>query len=89
MYLLWELFYHYFSLQPFKCAHRKFRQVHNKDPVTKISSTKFAVFGPAKSQHSFAKISALKVIEVAARMNSFTVIFKVFYQLSRITNDHL
>ena len=36
-------------------VHRKneFREVFNKDPATKITSMEFAVFGPAKSEHSF------------------------------------
>ena len=50
-----ELFFHYFPLQPFQSVHRenKFREVPNKDPVTKISSTEFAIFGPAQPEHSF------------------------------------
>ena len=50
-----HLFFHYFPLQPFKSVHRenKFREVLNEDPVTKISSTEFAVFRPAKSEHWF------------------------------------
>ena len=44
-----------FLFNPFKYVHRKnkFREVHNKDSVTKISSTKFAVFGPSKPEHLF------------------------------------
>ena len=55
MYILCELFFHYFPLQPFQSVHRenKFRQVLNKDPVTKISSTEFAVFGQALPECSF------------------------------------
>ena len=43
--------FYYFPLQPSRSVHRvnKFRE----DPVTKISSTEFAVFGPAKPEHSF------------------------------------
>ena len=55
---LCHLFFHDFSLQPFKSAHRKnkFREVLNdEDPVRKISFTEFAVFGPAKPEHSFRK----------------------------------
>ena len=54
MYLLCELFFHYFPLQPFKSVHRenKFRKVLNKDPVTKTSSIEFAVFRPATPEHS-------------------------------------
>ena len=63
MYLLCELFFHYFSLQPLKSVHRenKFREILNKYPVTKISSTEFAVFEPFPNIRS-TKISALKVI---------------------------
>ena len=41
-------------LQPFESFHRenKFREVLNKDPVVKISSTEFAVFRTAKPEHS-------------------------------------
>ena len=41
-------------LQPFESFHRenKFREVLNKDPVVEISSTEFAVFRPAKPEHS-------------------------------------
>ena len=55
MYLLCELFFHYFSLQPFQSVHRenKFREVLKKDPVTKISSAEFAVFGPVLPEYSF------------------------------------
>ena len=44
-----------FPLQPFQSVHRdnKFREVLNKDPVTKISSTEFAVFGQALPEYSF------------------------------------
>ena len=50
-----ELFFHYFPLQPFQSVHRqnKFREDLNKDPVTKIRSTEFAVFGPAQPEYSF------------------------------------
>ena len=50
-----ELFFHYFPLQTFQSVHRenKFREVVNKDPVTKISSTEFAVFGQALPKYSF------------------------------------
>ena len=43
-------FFHYFYLEPFKSIHRenKFREGLNKDPVAKISSTEFIVFGSAK-----------------------------------------
>ena len=53
MCLLCELFFHYFPLQPLKSVHREneFREVLNKDPVTKISSTEFAVFEPARHEH--------------------------------------
>ena len=39
---------------PFKYDHRKnkFREIHNKDPVTKKSSTKIADFGPAIHEYS-------------------------------------
>ena len=52
MYLLCELFFHHFPLQPFQSVHRenKFREVLNKDPVTEISSTGFAVFVPAQPE---------------------------------------
>ena len=55
MYFLCELFFHYFPLQPFQCVHRKnkFREVLNKDPVTKVSSTEFAFFGQALPEYSF------------------------------------
>ena len=54
-YILCELFFHYFPLQPFQSGHRenKFREDLNKDPVTKISSMDFAVFGPVLSKYSF------------------------------------
>ena len=59
MYLLCELFFHYFPLQPFQSVHRenKFREVLNKDPVTKIGSTEFEVFGPAHQERSFCENS--------------------------------
>ena len=50
-----ELFFHYFYLEPFKSDHRE-NEVHesfNKDPVAKLSSTEFLVFGPAKPEQSF------------------------------------
>ena len=52
-----ELFLHYFYLEPFKSVHRekKFRESLNKDPIAKISSTEFIVFGPAKPEHSLCK----------------------------------
>ena len=68
MYFLCELFFHSFPLQPFQCVHRKskFREVLNKDPVTKVSSTEFAFLGkPYPNTHS-AKISALTVIELCS-----------------------
>ena len=45
----------FFYIQPFKSVHHenRFREVLNKDPVTKISSTEFAVFVPTKPKHSF------------------------------------
>ena len=48
-----ELFFHYFYLKPFKSVHHenKFREVLNKDPVAKISSTEFAVFRHARPDH--------------------------------------
>ena len=55
MYLLCHLFLRYFPLQPFKSVQRKnkFCKVLNKGLVTKISSTEFAIFRPAKSEHLF------------------------------------
>ena len=55
MYLLCHLFLRYFPLQPFKSVQckNKFRKVLNKDLVTKIRSTEFAVFRPAKPEHLF------------------------------------
>ena len=52
-----ELFFHYFYSEPFKFDHHgnKFREGLKKDPVAKISSTKFVVFGPAKPEHSFSE----------------------------------
>ena len=52
---IFEIFFRYFSLQPFQSVHceNKFCEVLNKDPVTKISSTEFAVFGPVQPEHSF------------------------------------
>ena len=52
-----ELFLHYFYLEPFKSVHRNniFREGLNKDPVAKISSIEFIVFGPAKPEHLFCK----------------------------------
>ena len=57
MELLCNLVIYYFPLQPFKSVHRenKFREVLNKAPVTKIISTKFAIFGPAKPEPSFLR----------------------------------
>ena len=59
-----ELFFHYFPLQPFQSVYRenKFREVPNKDPVTKISSTEFAIFPNIRS----VKISALNVTELCS-----------------------
>ena len=59
-----ELFFHYFYFKPFKSFHRenKFREGLDKDPVANISSTEFIVFGPAKLEQSFCKISALQII---------------------------
>ena len=58
MYLLRKFFFDYFPmqpLQPLQSVHHKnkFREVLNKDPVTKIRSTEFAVFGPAQPEHLF------------------------------------
>ena len=55
MYLLCELFFHYFPLQRFQSVYRenKFRKVLHKDPVTKVSSMEFAVSGSALPEHSF------------------------------------
>ena len=52
-----ELFFRYFHLESFKSAHceNKFREGLNIDPVAKISSTEFIVFGPAKPEHSFCE----------------------------------
>ena len=52
---LCQLVLRYFPLQPFQSVHRenKFCVVLNKDPVTKISSTEFAVFGQALPEYSF------------------------------------
>ena len=46
-------FFIYFILEPFQSVHgeTKFLEVLNKDPVTKISSTEFAVFGQALPEH--------------------------------------
>ena len=48
-------FFYYFYLESFKSTHRKikFREGLNKDRVTKISSTEFIDFGPAKPKHLF------------------------------------
>ena len=61
-----ELFFHYFPLQPFQYVHRenKFREVPNKDPVTKISSTEF--LGQPNPNIRSAKISALNVTELCS-----------------------
>lgn len=50
-----ELFLHDLPLQSFKYVHHKnkFRDVLNKDPLTKISSTEFAVIEPAKAENLF------------------------------------
>ena len=42
-------FFHYLPLQAFQSVHceNRFREVLNKDPVMKISSTEFAIFGQA------------------------------------------
>ena len=47
----------YFPLQSFKYVHHEIKSsdVLNKDPVTQMSSTEFAVVGPAKAKHSFRK----------------------------------
>ena len=68
MYFLCELFSHYFPLQPFQSVHRenKLREVLNKDPVTKISSTEFAILGQPNPNVRSAKISALNVIELCS-----------------------
>ena len=82
--------FHYFPWEPFQSIHRenKFREVLNKDPVTKISSTEFAVFGPALPEYSFRK-NFCPQGDRTARINCFTVICKAFYQLSKTTNNHL
>ena len=51
---MWIIF-SLFPWQPFQSVHceNKFREVLNKDPVTKISSTEFAVFGPALREYLF------------------------------------
>ena len=52
-----ELLFNYFYLESLKSVHRKnkFREGLNKDPVAKISSTEFVVFGSAKLEHSFCE----------------------------------
>ena len=54
VYFSCHLFFNYFAF-PVKSVHRenKFREVLSKDPVTKISSAEFAVFGPVKPEYSF------------------------------------
>ena len=49
------LFFYYFLWKPFQSVHRKnkFLEDLNKNPVRKISSTEFVVFGPAQPEHSF------------------------------------
>ena len=61
-------FFHYFALQLFQSVHHenKFREVLYKNPVTKISSTEFAVFGQLNPYIRSAKISALKVIKICS-----------------------
>ena len=55
VYLSCHLCFHYFPLQTFISVHceNKFREVLDKDPVMKISSTEFAVSEPAKPEHLF------------------------------------
>ena len=87
-----ELFFHYFYLESFKSAHRenKFREGLNKDPVAKISSTEFIVFGPGKPKHFvLRKFLPLRQQDFAVQMNSFAVIYKTCCQLSRITQGNL
>ena len=51
---MWMIF-SLFSLQLFQSVHHenKFREVLNKDPVRKIISTEFAVFGQALPEYLF------------------------------------
>ena len=50
-----KIIFSLFPLQPVQSDHReiKFREFLNKDPITKISSTEFTVFGQALPEFSF------------------------------------
>ena len=63
-----ELFFHYFPLQPFQSVHRenKLREVLNKDPVTKTSSTNSQFLGQPNPNTRSAKTSVLNVIELSS-----------------------
>ena len=68
MYLLCELFFHYFPLQPFQSVHRenKFREVLNKIQSGENVPRNSQFLGKRYQNTRSAKISALKVVELCS-----------------------
>ena len=78
-------------MQPSQSVHRanKFREVLNKDPVTKISSTDSQFLGKPYPNTRTAKISALKVIELCSSNELLYSYIQGFLSVIKKTNNHL